>query len=434
MVRSLKKISLENVCNNLNINFQICENKKFRIPHQIANLIYNFSELGEHMKGDKLKIFQKHIMDLTKVYMDRVWLKDTHILNDHKLHWLYLKNLCMFKLDMRSFRLFTKELTIDSIDSLSVLQKKRLKSFFKNFLVENSITFKNVLFHRNFNPVYVLLKNSLQILIIKNCTFRKKSFILFLKTLFILKNLKQFQFSEVSTTFQIVDLNFELSKIEREFGRNLEALYIPAYFILINKSMFQNLWKLKFLRITISRDEMDFYGEIFETLSKVKFDFLKECQINFLFYLDKFAGKFLKFLNALQNLKIIAINFGSMASKTVTRKIFDSLINFNASLEAFLLSKNIAYDSDNYLNFLLNLKHLEVLDIYSFGNFKYDDFYDTSIEKVLENCKDSLTDLRIHVRFSAPYFPKNIKLNHLKKLDITEIIILGKDSHYICER
>lgn len=420
MVRSLRKICLGNVCQNLQINYEICKKNNMIIPSEIGNVIFKYvNKVLRKIRNEDTKIFQKNIMDLTEVELNSFVFKDIQFLNNHELDSLSFIYSNMLILKKSSTRLVTNKLKLDSFVHVSLSMKKKLKSLFRNFWVKDSIEFDGVCFHRKINPFYILLKNSLHILILKNCSFYKKGFLLFLKKLFLLENLREFQFSKTSIDNSKKDLkNIKLSQIEKGFGRNLEKLKIPGYFFFINKFMFKNLEKLEFLKITKSGDDLNLCGNIFEVLSKVNFLYLKELKINISCNKQKVGKKFLIFLNTLQNLKKISIKWKLLNSNYFKEKLLKCLKNFNESLQEFHLSKEIKENNENYLNFLLNLKVLKKLEIHEVYS-KYNGFCKLSLLKILENCKDFLESLEIgDCNGYHNFFEKISWLENLKELYI----------------
>lgn len=362
MVRLLMKICLKDVCDNLNLNYEICKMNNLKIPQKTLHEILNFrKKCKKVINADEVKIFIKKFSELSYLNLNNKLfnLNNYDFLNNHQLESFSIMEINNFQVTLPNFKLFIKNLVISDVRFFINSTEEERKNFFKYSLhVENSIIFDFLKFDNNSKQIFYLLEKSyekLKVFKIINCSFDGESMEFFLSKIFLLENLQEFHFfAKVEWELEKELKNIKLMKKEREFGKNLKRLHIPHYFFLINKFMFENLKNLEFLEITCSLNGSTCTQGIFKTLSETQLPFLRECHLRILKSDEIVRGEIVDFLKTLRKLRKISLSI--FLSDSFKIETFNSLINSRDTLQNIYLSPNFQENREMFFKeFFLNL-------------------------------------------------------------------------------
>lgn len=425
MERSLQHICVQNISININLNYQLCQKFKYKIPSKIGNLIFKHLLNNNSTIDDNIaKIFEKKITNLSEIYIGKksININCFNFLNDHHLELLHFKIFENLKLESSSFRIFTKKMILEDMTESSFSSEETMKNFFKNSLrVSETIILKENVFTYDIHPISFLIRNSLEslnCLEISGCKFTQENLTNLLSEIFKLKHLEELIFN----SFSYIKLNkpgikMNLTNEHKEFGKKLKKLTIPSFFYLINEFMFENLQNLYILEIFDGiKGEPDYGGKIFEFLSNRDMSSLKEITLEISECSCLVHRSLLKFLKNLKNLNKVIFN-GIFINEWHVTKVLACLKSSRGSLQKFSSSSIFKiHASKVFLEFYESCKALN-----SFNISSSDNHLDLSI-KIMNNCKDTLEELIFSERIcNKVYFQSEIpKLKNLKRLKVKE--------------
>lgn len=416
MVQFLVKISLEIVCKNIDLNYELCVKEKKRIPKDIGHQILQYIQENEiNLKIEEIRIFEKKIMDLDEFYINERFCNSISFdfLHNHELKYLSVSNIEKLLVYSSNAKLITEEFKLQRY-SLSGYGRM----FFSNFLqVKNTIIFEEITFKSAYvllNPrsilVLSLIKKSyknLKNLNIKNCIFENSQFFMLLNEIFLLENLEEFIFQS-----KFCEVDMFLTERQKEFGKKLKKLEIPSYFFKINKYMFNNLNNLEILKLTKPEEPLYLCTELFEILSNNDLSTLRDI------YIENFSAdeNIVNFLSKLKNLRKVTFLFNDIYFGDL-----NFLKNSSQTLEyLFLLNVN---QDENYFSEVFS-SFLTLKDItLPIENRTFQHVYLDSLMKVLKNCQFSIKKMNISGKnnFIRPF------LHEIPRLINLEILNIGED-------
>lgn len=133
MMETLENLSIECVCNNLNLNYHICIKNKWKIPSIISDRIfYKFFNETTFEKGRYLQFFDKEIMTLEKLELNKNSLENIELLEN--LDFESIKSVRVKKNCMNKKLSISLSSILDKCRKLEIICLKENSNMEKGFL------------------------------------------------------------------------------------------------------------------------------------------------------------------------------------------------------------------------------------------------------------------------------------------------------------
>lgn len=182
---TLKGISLQTICSNLNYQTEICKKGNWKIPSHIGDIIFDYLLSSNYILAENdMNFFQKDITEITKLNATNKTFNDLKI-----IFKAYLKNLKEISIVGCQFRSIYDNCTNEKEMFLrdEFLKCKHLEKFCFSFTVVN---FMSIICEGLFNSV-----NSLKIIHLDSCKLAVKDYKNIKKLFELCKSIKEIKFS-----------------------------------------------------------------------------------------------------------------------------------------------------------------------------------------------------------------------------------------------
>lgn len=367
-MKSLKRITVENVTSNLYLNYELCLKYDWKIPKRIGDEIFEFAfKYGKPLNDNDTLFFQRKITELSEFCtgIGRFNVKNYNFLLDHELNNFCVRYVNNINIDWKFGKIITENFKIIQNET----PDSGMENIFKECLiVKTSIKVNLSDNNRILKGIFSMIENSklnLKKLSIKCNNINWKYFKRFFKSLPELKNLEKLK------------LTFNRSYIlDKSYGNILFESLIP---------LSNNLKSLKIYEIPFS------YSKLIDLLEKCKI--LEKISIQLTNWNDDLIeSDVIKCLSKNnQYLKKININF-SKVNKSIIEELMNLINNCKLLLKFRIHSRrevNLNVDKifQSLLKFTDKLQYFDVFGMYTNSNL-------LNLNKLFYCCK-SLTKIDV---------------------------------------
>lgn len=492
-IKSLERISVENVVSYLQYNYELCVQYKWNIPKNIADLIFDYAiKYRKPLMDSDVYFFQSDISELSEFRCSkgrfRVWNYD--FLIDHQFDNFVIRNVDKFEIDEELGEVYTKNLTIrqrkladgnldeflcevlkveKSISAIIFYKSKTLLTGIYHLIQNSSLTLTNLsiklpVVNKRFLKIFLLLIPKLKKLEKLELSFHSRQTtknyfgnLLLNSILPLSKNLKSLQmeripfsysplikFLEISGKVQELDVPLKNSIDENSESDVLRSLRKNPLLEKINldiekinddvKDELTNLMKnskyLKTIDIHFPYNERPTLDNILESMENLAKN-LQSFNLSDM-YKEKNLGNLCKVFAKCQSLTKIDITCYCNV-KEMLPSLERAIIQSKYTLREMYLP---GFKGDEFISCLLRLSECKHIEILYFERCENNEQIENTLRKLIENCQKTLKSFSWFghspkLSFGVEFLKSLSKCPFLVKIEIFDLDLIGKLNYLI---